>query len=265
MNRIAKYLYVGRTAVRSNLAYFGEVLARVLFLGVLLYIFLQLWKLTYAETGAERLGGLTLAQMLWYLAVTESITLSAPAVAPEIDNDVRTGAIAVHLLRPLSYPLYRLWASLGERAVRFAINALVGCTIALVFVGPIPLGVQGLALFALSLPLAFILDFMAYLVIGLAAFWLENTSGLVLIYSRVTMILGGVLLPINLFPDRVQRVLTYLPFANVVYGPSRMLVEPDAATLAALLARQAAAIVAFALLASAVYAAAVRRIHAHGG
>jgi ABC-2 type transport system permease protein len=265
MTRVGKYLYVGRTAVRSNLAYVGEVAARVIFLGVLLYIFLQLWRVTYAETGAERLGGLTLAQMLWYLAMTESITLSAPAVAPEIDNDVRTGAIAVHLLRPLSYPLYRLWATLGERAVRFAINALVGGAIAFLFVGPIPLSARGVAIFVASLPLAFVLDFTAYLVIGLCAFWLENTTGLVLIYSRVTIILGGTLLPINLFPDSVQTLVGYLPFANVVYGPSRMLVEPDAAFLAGLLARQAALIAVISLVASAVYAAAVRRIHAHGG
>ena len=265
MTRLGKYLYVGRTAVRSNLAYVGEVVARVIFLGVLLYIFLQLWRVTYAETGAERVGGLTLAQMLWYLAVTESITLSAPAVAPEIDNDVRTGAIAVHLLRPLSYPLYRLWATLGERAVRFTINAVVGGTIALVFVGPISLSLRGLAVFAAAIPLAFVLDFTAYLVIGLCAFWIENTTGLVLIYSRVTIILGGVLLPINLFPDTLQAVLDYLPFANVVYGPARMFVEPDAGFLAGLLARQAAGITVISLLASAVYAAAVRRIHAHGG
>jgi ABC-2 type transport system permease protein len=265
MTRLGTYLYVGRTAVRSNLAYVGEVAARVIFLGVLLYIFLQLWRVTYAETGSDRLGGFTLAQMLWYLAVTESITLSAPAVAPEIDNDVRTGAIAVHLLRPLSYPLYRLWATLGERAVRFGINLLVGGVIAFFFVGPIPLSARGLAIFVAAVPLAFVLDFTAYLVIGLCAFWLENTSGLVLIYSRVTIILGGTLLPINLFPDSAQAVLGYLPFANVVYGPSRMFVEPDAAFLAGLLARQTASIVVISMLASAVYAAAVRRIHAHGG
>ena len=79
------------------------------------------------------------------------------------------------------------------------------------------------------------------------------------------MMLGGVLLPITLFPDRVQRIVELLPFASVVYGPARMFVEPDAAYLAGLLARQAALVAAFALLAAAVYAAAVRRIHAHGG
>lgn len=265
MTVAAKYLYVGLTSVRSNLAYFGEVVARVIFLGVLLYIFLQLWELTYAEAGAERLGGLTLAQMLWYLAITESITLSAPPVAPEIDNDVRTGAISVHLLRPMAYPLYRLTSTLGERFVRFGINAVVGTAIALAFVGPIAFSVEGFVMFLVAIPLAFVLDFMAYLVIGLLAFWIENTSGFVLIYSRVTLIFGGVLLPLELFPDGAQGLLGMLPFASVVYGPARMFVAPDWGFLAGLLVRQAAWVTVFAALAALVYAAAVRRIHAHGG
>ena len=190
---------------------------------------------------------------------------SAPLVAPEIDNDVRTGAISVHLLRPLSYPLYRLAATLGERFVRFTINATVGSIIALAFVGPIPFTAAGLAMFVVALPLAFVLDFMAYLVIGLLAFWLENTSGLVLIYSRVTLIFGGVLLPLELFPDAVQPLLHMLPFSSVVYGPARTFVAPDPEFLVGLLVRQAVGVAVFAVLAAAVYTVAVRRIHAHGG
>jgi hypothetical protein len=44
-----------------------------------------------------------------------------------------------------------------------------------------------------------------------------------------------------------------------------MFVAPDADFLAGLLARQAAWVTVFAALAALVYAAAVRRIHAHGG
>src|SRR5215211_2913837 len=135
MMSIRKYTWIGLTAARSNLAYLGEVATRTVFLAVILYIFLQLWRVTYTETGAARLGGLTLAQMLWYLSMTEAITLSAPRVAQEVDQDVRTGALAVQLIRPLSYPLYRLWTTLGERVVRFLMNLAVGATIALLLVG----------------------------------------------------------------------------------------------------------------------------------
>ena len=265
MNRIWTYTYVAYTAVRSNVAYVGDVFARVLFLGVVLYIFLRLWRVTYSETGADTLGWFTLAEMLWYLAITESIVLSAPQMALEIDSDVRTGAIAVHLLRPLSYPLYRLWTTLGERTVRFAMNITVAMAVAFAFVGPIHVNVRGLVIFACALPLAFVLDFTAYFVIGMGAFWLENTTGLTLVYSRVAMIFGGMLLPIELFPEGLQRVVGWLPFASVVYGPARLFIHPDAAFLGGLLVRQVIAVGLLALIAAAIYAAAVRRIHSHGG
>ena len=57
-----KYGWLGLIAARSNLAYLGEVATRTLFLAVILYIFLQLWRVTYSETGSTTLGGLTLAQ-----------------------------------------------------------------------------------------------------------------------------------------------------------------------------------------------------------
>src|SRR5262249_43397560 len=150
--------------------------------------------------------------------------------------------------------LFRLWATLGERVVRFMLNALVGSALAFVMVGPIALSPEGLALFLLALPLAFVLDFMAHLTIGLCAFWLENTSGLVLIYSRVTMILGGVLLPIELYPDSVQWLLVNLPFASIAYAPARMFVDPHATELVNVLARQGVGIALYAGIAAAIYA-----------
>jgi ABC-2 type transport system permease protein len=262
---LRKYAWIGLTSARSNLAYLGEVATRVIFLGVILYIFLQLWRATYAQTGATQLGGLTLTQMLWYLAMTESIILSGPRVAQEVDQDVRTGALSIQLIRPLSYPLYRLWNTLGERITRFVLNALVGATIALLFVGTIPLSLAGLALFVPTLLLAFVLDFLGHFLIGLAAFWLEDTSGLMLIYTRVTMILGGMLLPIELFPDSWQPLIRALPFASIVYGPARMFIHPDLAYLGELALRQGVAILLFAVAVALVYRVALKRIHAQGG
>jgi ABC-2 type transport system permease protein len=265
MIALRKYAWVGYTAARSNVAYLGELAARILFLGIILYVFLQLWQVTYNETGAKQLGGLSLAQMLWYLAMTEALTLSNPLIAEEVDQDVRTGGLAVQLIRPLSYPLYRLWTALGERGVRFTMNTLVGTLIALVFVGPIPFSLDGLLMFALSLPFAFVLQFQGMFLIGLGAFWLEDTSGLRLIYSRLTMILGGMLIPLELFPDTWQPILRALPFSSMVYGPARLFVQPDGAFLRDLLVRQGIAIGIFALLNALIYRAGVKRINANGG
>ncbi len=265
MIALRKYSWVGLTAARSNATYLGELVTRFLFLGIILYVFLQLWRVTYAETGAQRLGGLTLPQMLWYLAMTESLTTSAPRISTEVDQDVRTGGLAVQLIRPMSYPQYRLWAALGERAIRLPMNILASALIVLVFVGPIPFSLSGLFMFLLSLPFALVLHFQGMFLIGLGAFWLEDTSGLQLIYSRVTMILGGLLIPLELFPDSVQPLLRALPFSGMVYGPARLFVQPDWAFLGDLLVRQGIAILIFGLLIALTYRAAIKRINANGG
>lgn len=265
MKSLHKYGWIAWTSARSNTAYLGEVVARTLFLVIILYIFLQLWRVTYSEVQAQQLGGFTLPQMLWYLSVTESLAISAPRIAQDVDQDVRTGALTVQLVRPISYPMYRLWSSMGERCVRFGFNFAVSAVLALFFVGAIPMSIGGCLLFLLVLPIAFILDFLVMFLIGLGAFWLEDTSGLVLIYSRLLWLLGGLMIPLELFPEFWQEILHNLPFALVIYAPARLFVHPSISDTLALLMRQGVALLMLTLCVQWVYGLAIQRIHANGG
>lgn len=262
---VDKYVWVAVTAARSNIYYFGEAASRVVFLTVIMYIFLRLWQVTYAEMAAERLGGITLQQMLWYLAITEAIMLSVPRTAPTVDQDVRTGSVTMQLIRPLSYPLYQLSVCIGERLVRFSLNLSVGAILCWLFVGFDPITAPGVLMLTLTLPLAFVLDFLGNFLVGLCAFWIEDTAGIALIYSRLTMILGGMLIPIELFPPMMQPILRALPFSSIVYGPARLLIAPSTDELLRVLALQFSGVVAFSLLVAFVFSRAMRRVQTHGG
>jgi ABC-2 type transport system permease protein len=265
MKGTLKYIWIGMTAARSNLAYPGEIAGRTVFLAVLLYIFVRLWTVVYAESSSKLPAGFALPQMVWYLVITEAIMMSGQRIAAEVDEDVRTGRLAVQLLRPLSYPLYRLAHTLGERLVRFAMNAITGGIVVLVLIGPVHVSLSGLAMFALVLPLALVLDSMACLLIGLGAFWFENTNGLALIYSRIVMMFGGLMLPIEIFPNAIQAVVRALPFAGILYAPARMFVAPDAQFLMRAITHQLISTALVALAVAAVQSIAVKRIQANGG
>ena len=265
MNSSRKYFWIALTAARSNLAYFGEVSGRLIFLSVILYIFLRLWQETYGCTGANKLGDFSLNQMLWYLTITEAILLSAPKVSQLMDEDVRTGAFATHLVRPMSYPIYRLATTLGERSVRFASNFIAGCVVTSLLIGPSSLQLSGFFLLMLVLPLAFVLDFLGNFLVGLGAFWIEDTSGLFLIYSRGTMLIGGVLLPIDLYPASVQPLLKALPFANIAYAPARLFVNPSLTELLLVLSRQLFGVILLSAAVYFVYRVAQRRVFINGG
>jgi ABC-2 type transport system permease protein len=265
MKFIKKYWAVARISAKSNLAYVSEVGGRLIFLSVVLYTFMKLWTVTFHQMGATVLGGLTLTEMVWYFALTESIIMSAPRITTLVDEDVRTGSLAVQLVRPMSYPMYRLFATLGERVVRFAITFVAAALIACLIVGPLPHVRVEMLLFLLLLPLAFILDFLGYFLVGLGAFWMEDTTGPMIIYSRLTMILGGMLIPLQLFPAFLQPTLALLPFSSMVYGPARMFVAPDTAEVSRLLISQLIWVAVFSLAVYAVYRVALTRISAHGG
>jgi ABC-2 type transport system permease protein len=265
MNSIRKYWAVACISAKSNLVYVTEAGSRLVFLAVVLYTFMRLWSVTYEHSGAKVLGGLTLNEMLWYLALTESIVMSAPRITTLVDEDVRTGSLAVQLVRPMSYPLYRLFATLGERVVRFVITFAAASTIALAIVGPLPHLRFETLLFLLALPLAFALDFLGYFLVGLGAFWMEDTTGPMIIYSRLTMVLGGMLIPLQLFPDFIQPALRLLPFSSMVYGPARMFVAPDFGELTHLLLLQSIWLAVFGVAVFLVYRVALTRISANGG
>jgi ABC-2 type transport system permease protein len=79
------------------------------------------------------------------------------------------------------------------------------------------------------------------------------------------MMLGGIFLPLEIYPDSLQPALRILPFASMISAPGRMFVDPSFALLKQSLMTQGTAVVAFAALVSAVQIIAFRRLFANGG
>jgi ABC-2 type transport system permease protein len=120
-------------------------------------------------------------------------------------------------------------------------------------------------MFLAVVPLALAVDFLGLFAIGLCAFWVESTNGITLIYSRLTMFLGGLLLPLEIFPPALQWIVGWLPFAGMIYGPARVFVAPDRRVFLHTLATQAIGLALFGAIAGIVQYFAVKRIESHGG
>ncbi|HEU5317285.1 MAG TPA: ABC-2 family transporter protein [Chloroflexota bacterium] len=263
---LGKYGAVFSTTVRTQLAYAGEMALRTSFLVIILYVFLQLWQATFAAQGATAIAGFGVAQMVWYLALTEAIVMSRPRLSGILDEEVRSGEIAYRLVRPYAYAGYHLAAHAAERGLRFLVNLAVGTALALLYVGPVAPSWSGVPVALVVAALGALIDFLALFGIGLLAFWIEDTSSVQLIYSRLVMLLGGMLLPLEVFPEPVGSVARALPFSTMVYAPARLaLAGGDAAWVLELLARQAVTLAVGGALVWLLYRAAARRVNVNGG
>lgn len=251
--------------IASRAAYVGELLVRTMFLVLILYIFTQLWRATNASAagGVVAQTGFTIAQLIWYLAFTEAIAMSA--TQPEVDREVRSGDIAYRLARPLPYPLYHLSAMLGERLLRFGLNLIVGGVVALIVVGPVTITPLAIVAALSTAIISFVADRLIVFTIALLSFWVEDVSGLYLLYSRVVMILGGMLIPLEAYPAWLGNVARALPFQYLMYQPARLWVQPDMALWLHVLWVQLGTIAVIVVPCAIIYHVGLRRVSAQGG
>jgi ABC-2 type transport system permease protein len=249
----------------ARLAYLGELLIRSIFMLLILYIFTQLWRATGAAVDLRATTGFSLAQLVWYLAFTEAIALSASLRYEEVDREVRSGDIAYRLARPMPYPAFHLGAYLGDRLVRFVLTLALGVVVARLVAGPVALQPMSVLAALLAALVGFCVDWVFTFTLALLAFWFEDTSGLQLLYRRAVMLLGGMLVPLEAYPTWLADVCRALPFRFIMYEPARLFVAPTPRGLADLLLAQLVLGAAGLLPLLLVYRWGLRRASAQGG
>lgn len=261
---VAKYWAIFKTQLVHSLSYPADLFSRSLTIALFLWIFAHLWEAAYASAGQERIAGLSRRDTLWYMMIAEVIVLSRPRLAGAIAEGVKNGSIAYLLNRPYNFLLYQAGVGLGDSALRLLCNTLAGGALTWWMVGPPPnLGHCSLVLPAIAG--AWAIDFCIGAMIGLLAFVAEEVSAFEWIYSKLTLVLGGVLVPLDFFPGWLREVAGHLPFAYMVYGPARCFVSPDAGSFMALFAGQLGWLVVLGGLLGLGYRRSVAHLNINGG
>lgn len=221
-----KYLAILKMQVINNLAYPGDFLGRSVSIAVFLFIFAGLWQTTYIIAGTASINGLTFANMMWYLMMAETIELGRPRTNRIISEQVKNGEVAYILSKPYNFVLYHFSFGLGDGLMRIVINILVGILVTWLLAGPPP-SLLGWGMALITMIGAWILHFCMMALIGLAAFVVEETNSFELIYQKFVFVLGGMMLPLDLFPQWLQEIVRVLPFPYMMYTPARLFVKPE--------------------------------------
>src|SRR5512138_736462 len=164
-----KYWSIFTIQLLNSLAYPGELIGRSLMIIPFMWIFAQLWRVTFASSGGQAINGLTLADTLWYLMMAETLTLSQPRLGTAIADAVKDGSIAYILNKPYDFLLYQFSTAMGETIFRAIINAVIGGITVWWLVGA-PNHPQGIIIAIPAILGAWTLHFCVNAMIGLSAF-----------------------------------------------------------------------------------------------
>ena len=253
-----------RYGARQTLAAWPVLIGRGIFYLVCMAVLSALWDKVSAQRLAHTLatslpaGGLTL-----YVGATEWITLSVVAIHLRLEDDIRSGALEPHLLRPKHYLVQKVFESFGGAMVRLGaigVAAILALVLsqraspplwAYAYLGI--LGVIGCALGVLLFALA-----------GLCAFWIRRVLPPYLIVQKMTFILGGLFAPITLYPDWLFKIAKYSPFAAHIFFPAAQIIAPSTSGFVEGLALQLLWLVIVGLLVALVWQAGIRRVLREG-
>lgn len=220
------YLTVTRASYMVGLVYrFGflfTIVGNIVYLGVAYY----LWRSIYQH--ADTLRGLTFNETFLYVGVGSAVFILLKTYADwYIHYEIREGAIATYLTKPIDFQIYNLFANFGALLMNLtAISIPTALILTFVFKVKVDFG-PGLFLFPVSLLLAFLVSFSIDYVIGLMGFYTESVWGLSTTKEILVTVFSGALIPLQFFPQALQDVLFWLPFQAIYHTPLMMITRPD--------------------------------------
>jgi ABC-2 type transport system permease protein len=138
-----------------------------------------------------------------------------------IQSLVHSGGFLTFMLRPVSYRFYAFSQKIGHRLMAFWVEVL---PVYLLFLWVFKVRLVPHSLFwaVLSLMLSFIMMFQINYCIGTMGFWLTRTNGIGRMFLLARSVFAGSFIPLNFFPDVVQKIMFFLPFQFITYVPIRV-------------------------------------------
>lgn len=255
------YTEAVRGAAHRSIVDRGGLLVAVSFYVVIVCTLSGLWRVAVSSNGGD-LAGYSAIALTWYIVTSEAAIVAVNArLIEDIGNDIAQGTVTVELLRPASVLWVRVATEVGRGLPKVAALWLAGAGVATIVAGGPPRPAT-LALAAPSLVLAIIANLLAQHAVAAAAFWLRDAGSVWFLYLKAVFITGGMIIPLELLPDGLERASMLLPFRAMAYAPARLaagFAEPE------LLLEQLLWIAILAVVARAAFAAGERRLQVVGG
>ncbi|ATH08431.1 hypothetical protein BIY24_10865 [Halobacteriovorax marinus] len=205
------------TAYRVN--FFLQVIGPSL---VFFFIKYNLWSSIYR--GAEDLiiQGYSFTQMINYHAWSLVVSLIAGGYASHnLAEDIRMGRISTYLIYPFNFWEFHTASFISFQFMQTFISAI---TILSIFL----LGIfESLTLASLLSGYLFcflvsLMWFSLQYMTGILSFWLEETWILRVLLQIMSAFLSGAILPLELYPNWITKILVYTPFPYLSYYPIKI-------------------------------------------
>ena len=221
-----KYADLAIMGIKEHTAYLNSVWANFLAKIVYLYMQFALWNALFASNAGRNIPMSHDGTIRYIIAATLISTFMECDVTLWINDQIRSGDVANQLIRPVDYKFMIFAKHIGTSMAKIAIYTVpLGILIAVFYHGDLfckeqlPYGI-------ISILLAYVIQFLYSLIIGLMAFWLIVTWPLNMLLAAIYKLLSGSWIPTAMFPKMLATINMFLPFRAMYAIPVTIITTP---------------------------------------
>lgn len=185
---------------------------------------LFLWKAIYINQ--NNIGDYNIYMMFTYIIFARFVSMIiTPSFFFDVTDEIQQGTLSNYIVKPINYIKYWFYKELGSKSKSFIFGIIPILLVCLIYNKYVILNISLLNcfLFILSFLLAYVIYFEIIMLSSLLSFWFYEISSWFYTISFIVEFLSGSLVPIDLLPEFLQKVLQFLPFKYLVFFPVKIL------------------------------------------
>ncbi|MBN1591705.1 MAG: ABC-2 family transporter protein [Candidatus Coatesbacteria bacterium] len=169
----------------------------------------------------ETVAGYTVGEAVTYIGIAWLMRSTFKTNTDRhIGYRVRSGDIALDLMRPIYYPALVFWQNLGRtlsRLLIISVPLIVFSKLAMNITTPRDL--KTWAFFAASVAIAHLMVFSIDFMVGVSAFFVEFNVEFAWTIDLTVRLMAGLVIPIDFFPKAFASVLLHSPLKYIYFLP----------------------------------------------
>lgn len=215
---INKILALAKQNAKQGLYYRFDLLLYIFNFIVEITVYVFIWLAIYNNGG--QILDMSFKQVTTYYILVVSLNPIISWGVNEIMGDsIREGEILRELLSPISYFNYYFGIRLGELIESTIVGILTFIICSLLFGVLPPSNFLNFIFFTIVICLAVLVVYFFELIIGSMAFYTNTVWGIEVFKRAILTVFSGMIAPISLFPEILQKIANFLPFKHCIYTP----------------------------------------------
>lgn len=262
---MSKIWKIAKQNAKEGLYYRFDLILYIINFIIQITVYVFIWLAIY--NNGNQVLGMSFEQITtYYILVVSLDPIISWGINETMGSAIRDGEILRELLNPISYFNYYFGIRIGEVIESSLVGILTFGVCALLFKALLPQGILNFIFFIIVICLAVVVVYFFELILGMTAFYTTSIWGIEILKRAILSIFSGMIAPIALFPEFLQKIANILPFKDCIYTPiSIYFGELSCLEIGQVIAKQLLWIAVLYIIAKILFNKAVKNITVNGG